>query len=217
MHLRRLQNRLEGDAHEARGYGFGPALPFGDGQGRQRIRRSGRAALFAPITAMSTSATLGRCSDRIQSVFRTTQNAYWKQDLQIAGFDRVRELSYRGNGAEYIPRRYCIARGHFSDDSVHTVIYDIEEAAGHHRHRRRRRMVRRRARPAVRVLAGVQLAAALRRAMPRLGGAGREILMPPARRPSCGGALACRGGDGALARPDARPISSPPPRSIITC
>ena len=72
----------------------------------------------------------GAVLDRIQSVFRTTQNAYWKQDLQITGFDRVRELSYRGNGAEYIPRRYCIARGHFSDDSVHTVIYDVEEAQG---------------------------------------------------------------------------------------
>jgi hypothetical protein len=68
--------------------------------------------------------------DRIQSVFRTTQNAYWKQDLQIVGFDRVRELSLRGNGVEYIPRRYCIARGHLSDDSVHTVIYDVEEAQG---------------------------------------------------------------------------------------
>jgi hypothetical protein len=67
---------------------------------------------------------------RIQSVFRTTQNAYWKQDLQLTEFDRVRELSLRGSGVEYIPRRYCIARGHFSDDSIHTVIYDIEEGMG---------------------------------------------------------------------------------------
>jgi hypothetical protein len=67
---------------------------------------------------------------RIQSVFRTTQNAYWKQDLQLTAFDRIRELSLRGSGLEYIPRRYCIARGHFSNDSVHTVIYDIEESQG---------------------------------------------------------------------------------------
>ena len=67
---------------------------------------------------------------RIQGVFRTTQNAYWKEDLQLKSFDRVRELSLRGNGTEYIPRRYCIARGHFSNDSVHTVIYDIEESQG---------------------------------------------------------------------------------------
>jgi hypothetical protein len=76
-----------------------------------------------------------KCDDqhiltRIQSVFRTTQNAYWKQDLQLTEFDRVRELSLRGNGTEYIPRRFCIARGHFSDESVHTVIYDIEEGMG---------------------------------------------------------------------------------------
>ncbi len=67
---------------------------------------------------------------RIQSVFRTTQNAYWGADLQLTSFDRVRELSLRGNGTEYIPRRFCIARGHFSDDHVHTVIYDIEEGQG---------------------------------------------------------------------------------------
>jgi hypothetical protein len=67
---------------------------------------------------------------RIQGVWRTTQNAYWKQDLQLTSFDRIRELSLRGNGVEFIPRRFCIARGHFSDNSVHTVIYDIEESQG---------------------------------------------------------------------------------------
>ncbi len=67
---------------------------------------------------------------RMQGVFRTAQNAYWKEDLQMLSLDRIRELSLRGNGTEYIPRRYCIARGHFSDDSVHTVIFDIEEGMG---------------------------------------------------------------------------------------
>jgi hypothetical protein len=66
----------------------------------------------------------------MQGVFRTTQNAYWKEDLQMLSLDRIRELSLRGNGTEYIPRRYCIARGHFSNDSVHTVIFDIEEGMG---------------------------------------------------------------------------------------
>lgn len=113
-----------------------------------------RAALLLALLGLSTAARadspyvgpaerrlspyvgdVGQCDDehilsRIQGVFRTTQNAYWKQDLQIASFDRIRELSLRGNGVEYIPRRYCIARGHLSDDSVHTVIYDIEEGQG---------------------------------------------------------------------------------------
>jgi hypothetical protein len=68
--------------------------------------------------------------NRIESVFRTTQNAFWGQDLQIMSFDRVRELSLRGNGVEYIPRRYCIARAHLSDGGVHTAIFDVEEAQG---------------------------------------------------------------------------------------
>ncbi len=78
------------------------------------------------VYACDATAILGR----IQGVFRTTQNAFWGHDLTIDSFDRVRELSLRGNGVEYIPRRYCIARGHLNDGSVHTVIYEIEEAAG---------------------------------------------------------------------------------------
>ncbi len=68
--------------------------------------------------------------NRIMSVFRTTQNAYWGRDLQLVGFDRILELSLRGNGTEYIPRRYCIARAHLSDSSVHTIIYNIIEGQG---------------------------------------------------------------------------------------
>ena len=68
--------------------------------------------------------------DRIASRFGTTEGVYWKDNLSIGSFDRVRELSFRGNGTEYIPRRYCIARAHFSDESYHTVIYDIIENQG---------------------------------------------------------------------------------------
>jgi hypothetical protein len=85
---------------------------------------------FSPYLANVYSCDDSAVLSRIESVFRTTQNAYWKEDLQISDFDRVREISFRGNGTEYIPRRYCIARGHFSDNSLHTVIYDIEESQG---------------------------------------------------------------------------------------
>jgi len=76
-----------------------------------------------------------KCDDehiltRIQGVFRTTEGAFWGNKLVLESFDRVRELSLRGSGTEYIPRRYCIARAHFNDRSVHTVIYDIEESQG---------------------------------------------------------------------------------------
>ena len=68
---------------------------------------------------------------RIRGVWLTTQAGIWKTpQYEITSFDRIRELSLRGNGTEYIPRRYCIARGHLADGSVHTVIYDIEEGQG---------------------------------------------------------------------------------------
>ena len=67
---------------------------------------------------------------RIEGQWRTTTNAYWHVDLQILSVDRIRELSLRGDGTEYIPKRYCIARAHMSDDSVHTLIYRTEESLG---------------------------------------------------------------------------------------
>ena len=85
---------------------------------------------FSPFVGDMYACDASAIVGRMQSVFRTTQNAYWKEDLQMLSLDRIKELSLRGNGTEYIPRRYCIARGHFSDKSVHTVIYDIEEGLG---------------------------------------------------------------------------------------
>ena len=67
---------------------------------------------------------------RMQGTFRTTQNAYYKQDLQLTSFDRIKELSLRGNGTAYIPRRYCIARAYLNDQTKHTVIYQIQEDLG---------------------------------------------------------------------------------------
>ncbi len=67
---------------------------------------------------------------RIQGTFAEKEATFWNSDLKIAEFDRVREISLRGNGVAYIPRRYCIARGLLSDDSRRTVIYQIQEGQG---------------------------------------------------------------------------------------
>ena len=51
---------------------------------------------------------LGVISDR----FSQYETIFWNGELGIAGYQRVREISLRGNGLDYIPRRYCIARAH---------------------------------------------------------------------------------------------------------
>ncbi len=67
---------------------------------------------------------------RISSTFAQKESYFWSSELQIADFDRVREISLRGNGVQYIPRRYCIARGLLNDDTHRTVIYQIQEGQG---------------------------------------------------------------------------------------
>ena len=52
------------------------------------------------------------------------------RSLQIGGYDRVREISFRGNGLGYIPRRYCVARAQLNDLKPHGVIYAIQEDLG---------------------------------------------------------------------------------------
>jgi len=79
---------------------------------------------------------MDKCDDphiltRIQGVWKTNEDGIWNTpQYEITGFDRVREISERGNGTEYIPKRYCIARAHLADNTVHTAIYKIEEGQG---------------------------------------------------------------------------------------
>ena len=79
---------------------------------------------------------MDKCDDphiltRIQGVWKTNEDGIWHTpQYEIVSFDRIREISERGNGTEYIPKRFCIARAHLADDSVHTTIYRIEEGMG---------------------------------------------------------------------------------------
>jgi hypothetical protein len=83
----------------------------------------------------SYAGTLPACGDpavfeRIQSRFAATESEFWKTGLAIAGFERVREIGFRSNGLDYIPRRYCVARALMSDARVREVTYSIDEDLG---------------------------------------------------------------------------------------
>ena len=66
----------------------------------------------------------------IQSRFAQKEGRFWNSDLQIVGFNRVREIAYRPWAPETIPRRYCTAVAAVSDGRNHTVNYSIGEDTG---------------------------------------------------------------------------------------
>ncbi len=71
-------------------------------------------------------AALGRISQR----FETKEGRFWNSDLQILGFERVRETAFRPWGKDAIPRRFCSAVALVSDGRKHRVNYSIGEDTG---------------------------------------------------------------------------------------
>ncbi|WP_298355043.1 hypothetical protein [Rhodoblastus sp.] len=66
----------------------------------------------------------------ISQRFATSETFYANSPLRITGFNAIREYAYRANGAEFIPRRYCVAKASFNDSSVRTIKYTIIERGG---------------------------------------------------------------------------------------
>ena len=81
------------------------------------------------------SGVLKACEDPsavgfIQGAFAARELEYWHSGLTILGFQDVREIGFRSNGLDYIPRRYCRAHAIMSDNKVRSVSYQITEAGG---------------------------------------------------------------------------------------
>jgi len=66
----------------------------------------------------------------IQTRFLESESEFWRSGLAMAGFDRFREIGYRTNGADFIPRRYCTARAYFNDGKTRQITYWIGEDLG---------------------------------------------------------------------------------------
>jgi hypothetical protein len=72
------------------------------------------------------SGVLGTISSR----FAGNESDYWNSTIEIGTYKDIREISLRGNGLSYIPRRYCAARAVMNDNSEHTIIYQVQESLG---------------------------------------------------------------------------------------
>ncbi|HXW72236.1 MAG TPA: hypothetical protein VEK34_12465 [Methylocella sp.] len=68
--------------------------------------------------------------ERIQSRFRDSEAEFWNTGLVILGFDEVREIGYKTNGLDYIPRRYCVAKVFLNTEHPRQVSYAIGEDLG---------------------------------------------------------------------------------------
>lgn len=71
-------------------------------------------------------AGLGEVSAR----FAEKESRFWNSNLQILGYQRVRETAYRPWAADTIPRRFCSAEAMVSDGRRHVVYYSIGEDTG---------------------------------------------------------------------------------------
>src|ERR1700704_1434109 len=68
--------------------------------------------------------------ERIQGRFHDREAEFWNTGLEILGFEKVKEIGYKTNGEDYIPRRYCSARAYLNDKKSHQVSYSINEDLG---------------------------------------------------------------------------------------
>ena len=70
--------------------------------------------------------------------FTDMETTYWGGLHTIAGYERIREIGFRSNGLDYIPRRYCVGRAQIVDPRLtlserpkpHTVIYSVGASEG---------------------------------------------------------------------------------------
>lgn len=68
--------------------------------------------------------------DTIQSRFATKESRFWNSNLQIVGFEKIREVAFRPWAEATIPRRFCAGRALVSDGRWHNVYYSIDEDGG---------------------------------------------------------------------------------------
>jgi opacity protein-like surface antigen len=81
------------------------------------------------------SGDIEQCDDSvalayIKYYFADKEAEFWHSSLEILGFDNIKEIGYRSNGVQFIPRRYCVAQAHLNDQTTHAIVYQIQEHMG---------------------------------------------------------------------------------------
>jgi hypothetical protein len=107
---------------------FAAGTLFGPASARPLVPAERR---YLPYDGMLRACGDPAVFERIQGRFHEREAEYWNTGLAILSFDDVREIGYRTNGQDYIPRRYCAARAYLNDErKIHQVFYSISEDLG---------------------------------------------------------------------------------------
>lgn len=77
-------------------------------------------------TATPCEAVLGT----VAALFAEKESTFWNSTLQINGFDKVHEISYRPWQSDSIPRRYCTGIALVSDGKPRTINFSVIEDGG---------------------------------------------------------------------------------------
>jgi hypothetical protein len=80
----------------------------------------------AVVPLCEASGALGN----IQARFSEKEGHFWNSDLQIVGFENIREIAFRPWAEGTIPRRFCSAMALVSDGVKRQVNYSIAEDTG---------------------------------------------------------------------------------------
>jgi hypothetical protein len=112
-----------------------------EGPAQDSIYGTPAEARWAPFHA--NFANVPACDDprvlsKIVGRFDETENLYWGGVHGIEGYERIREIGFRSNGLDYIPRRYCVARALVIDPRLpppqrpktYTVVYSVGASEG---------------------------------------------------------------------------------------
>jgi hypothetical protein len=68
--------------------------------------------------------------DKIISRFGTKEYRFWNSDLEIVGFEKIREVAWEPWPSGTIPRRFCTASVLVSNGTRHQINYSIMEDGG---------------------------------------------------------------------------------------
>ncbi len=120
---------------------------------------------YAPFDSVMPGCADAAPLNEIIARFHERESEFWRTGLEIVAFEDVREIGFRSNGLDYIPRRYCAAYAHMNDAKVRAVSYSISDLFARHCRSTRGRMVRAGSRPLRRQCAELQDGAALTKAL----------------------------------------------------
>jgi len=67
---------------------------------------------------------------KIARRFHQKEETFWNSELEIVGFDKIRETAFRPWAANTIPRRFCSGMVEVSDGRKRPIHYSIAEDTG---------------------------------------------------------------------------------------